>query len=86
MTTRLDPWGTGVMEMATRSVIPPGSVGVAQAHPLTKPPAVRKQPDAGLGPVTTVHPMIPIRASCARHIFSLFFLFSCINLFSCHDS
>ena len=43
------------MEIATRNVIAPGSVGLAPAHPLTKPPAMRKQPDAGLGPVT-VHP------------------------------
>ena len=43
------------MEIATRNVIFPGSVGLAQAHPLTKPPAMREQPDAGLGPVA-VHP------------------------------
>ena len=41
--------------MATRNGVIPGSAGLAQAHPLTKPPAMRKQPAAGLGPVT-VHP------------------------------
>ena len=55
MSTRLDPWGSGVVEMATRAVTPPGSVGLAQAHPLTDPSTMRKQPSAGLGPVT-VHP------------------------------
>ena len=39
--------------MATRNGIIPGSVRLAQAHPLTTSlPAMRKQPDAGLGPVT----------------------------------
>ena len=50
--TRLDPWGSGVVEITTRNVILPGSVRLAQAHPLTTPPAMRKQPSAGLGPVT----------------------------------
>ena len=43
------------MEIATRNGIIPGSVGLAQAHPLTIPPAMREQPPAGLGPVV-VHP------------------------------
>ena len=58
MSTRHDPWGSGAMdtvEIATRNFILSGSVGLAQARPLTKPPAARKQPSAGLGPVT-VHP------------------------------
>ena len=36
-------------------IFPPGSVGLAQAHPLPKSAAMRKQPSAGLGPVTA-HP------------------------------
>ena len=55
MPTRLDPWGSGAVEIAAGTlmiVIPPASVGFAQAHPLIKPPAMRKQPFAGLGPVT----------------------------------
>ena len=43
------------MEIATRNGIIPGSVGLAQAHPLTKTPAMREQPSAGLCPVA-VHP------------------------------
>ena len=43
------------MEIATRNGITPGSAGLAQAHPPTESPAVRKKPSAGLGPVT-VHP------------------------------
>ena len=62
MPTRFVPWTSGAVEIATRKVTPLGSVGLAPAHPLTKPPTVRKQPDAGLGPVT-LHPSIslPIR-------------------------
>ena len=41
--------------MTTRIVFITGSVGLAQAHPLSKTPAMRKQPSAGLDPVT-VHP------------------------------
>ena len=55
MSTRLDPWEPGAVEIATRNGMIPGSVGLAQAHPLTKPPAMRKLPSAELGPVT-VHP------------------------------
>ena len=57
MSTRPDLWvpQVGVVEIVTRNDIIPGSVGLAQAHPLTKPPVMRKQPSAGLGPVT-VHP------------------------------
>ena len=55
MSTRLAPWGSGAVEVATQNVIFPGSVGLAQAHPLTRPPAMRKQLSAGLGPVTA-HP------------------------------
>ena len=53
--TRLDPWGLPAVEIAIGNVILPGSVGHVQACPLTKRPALRKQPSAGLGPVT-VHP------------------------------
>ena len=35
MSTRLDPWGFGAMEVAARKATPPGCVGSAQAHPLT---------------------------------------------------
>ena len=55
MSARLDLWGSGAVEIATRKVIPPGSVGLAQAHRLTNPLAMRRQPSAGLGP-DTVHP------------------------------
>ena len=55
MSTRLDPWGSGAVEIATRKVIPPGSMGLVQARPLATPPAIRKQPFIRLGPVT-VHP------------------------------
>ena len=53
MSTGLDLWGSGAAMIATRKAIPPGSARLAQAQ--TKPPAMRKQPSAGLGPVT-VHP------------------------------
>ena len=43
------------MEITTRKAIPPGRVGLAQGHPLTKSLAMRKQPSAELDPVT-VHP------------------------------
>ena len=61
-TTRFVPWASGAVEIAIRKVTSPGSVGLAPANSLTKPPALRKQPDAGLGPVT-LHPSIslPIR-------------------------
>ena len=55
MSTRLDPWGSGAVEIATQNVILPGSVGLAQAHPPTKTPTTINQPSAGLGPVT-FHP------------------------------
>ena len=55
MSTRPDPRGSGAVEIVTRDDIISGSVGLAQAHPLTKCPAMGKQPSAGLGPVT-VHP------------------------------
>ena len=55
MSTRLDPWGSGAVAIATRNVIFACSVGLVQAHPLTNPLALRKQPSAGLGPVK-VHP------------------------------
>ena len=55
MSTRPEPWGSGAVEIvervktvetATRNGIVPGSVGLAQGHPLliTKPPALRQQP------------------------------------------
>ena len=55
MSTQPDLWGSAAVEIATRNAIVPGIVGLAQAHPLTKPPAIRKQPPAGLGPVSA-HP------------------------------
>ena len=42
----------------TSRAVPSGGhriVGLAQAHPLTNPPDMRKQPSVGLGPVTA-HP------------------------------
>ena len=47
------------MEIATRNVIFPGSVGLAQAHPLTKPMAVGD----GLPPdLVQLRSTLPIRA------------------------
>ena len=43
------------MEIATRNGIYPCSEGLAQAHPLMKPPAMSDRPSAGLGP-GVVHP------------------------------
>ena len=51
VSTRLDPWASGAVEIATRKAILPCSVGLAQARPPRKPPATRKQPPAGLDPV-----------------------------------
>ena len=55
MSTRPEPRGSSGVEIATRNAIIPGSVGLAQARPLTKNPAMREQPSAGLGTVV-VHP------------------------------
>ena len=47
------------MEIATRKVMPPGSVGLAQAHPLTKPLAMGD----GLPPdLVQLRSTLPIRA------------------------
>ena len=35
MSNRLDPWGSGAVEITTGKTITYGSVGLAQAHPLT---------------------------------------------------
>ena len=43
-------------QIATRNGIIPGRVRLALAHPLTKPPAMRKHPSAGLGPATVQPP------------------------------
>ena len=65
------------MEIATRNVIVPGSVGLAQAHPLTKPPAMREQPSAGLGPLG-VHPThlgvgpSSVRGTCQKTTIAMF--------------
>ena len=40
------------MEIATRNGVIPGRMGLAQAHPLAKPPAMGEQPSNGLGPVS----------------------------------
>ena len=56
--TRLDPWGPGAVDIATRRIIHPGSEGLARARPRTDPLATRKQGSAGLGPVM-VHPTYP---------------------------
>ena len=42
ISNRLEPWGSGTIKGATRNVVIPGSLGLAQAHALTKPPAVRE--------------------------------------------
>ena len=52
MWTQLDPWESGAAEIAARKVIRPRSVGLAQAHSLTKTPAMSKLPSAVVGPVT----------------------------------
>ena len=59
MSTRLDRWGSDAVEIATRKVMPPGSVGLAQAHPLTKPPAMRNSlpPD-----IVHLWSTLPVRA------------------------
>ena len=59
MSTRPVPSGSGLVEIATRKVIFPGSVGLAQAHPLTKPPAMGD----GLPPdLVQLRSTLPIRA------------------------
>ena len=60
MLTRPDPWGPNAVEIATRKVIPPASVGRAQAHLPAKPSAVRKQPSAAA--LLQLRPALPIRA------------------------
>ena len=55
MSTLPGPWGSGAVEITTRNGIIPGSMGLAQAHPLTKHPTMRNQPSAGVGQVK-VHP------------------------------
>ena len=60
MSTRPDPWGSGaveIAEIATQNVVIPDSVGLAQPRPLTKPPAMVRQPSArlGLGSVQPTH-------------------------------
>ena len=50
VSTQLDPWASGAVEIATRNVIAPGSVGLAQAHLLTKPPGMRKRNSLRRGP------------------------------------
>ena len=57
------------MEVAPGNGIFQGSVGLGQAHPLTKPPATRKQPSAGLG-LVAVRPL-PIRAFILLNSFFL---------------
>ena len=53
------------MEIATRNVIFPGSVGLAQAHPLTKPLAMGD----GLPPdLVQLRSTLPIRALVLREI------------------
>ena len=52
MSTRPGSWGSGAAEMATPIVALPGSVGFAQAHPLTAPSAIITHPSAGHGPDT----------------------------------
>ena len=49
------------MEIANRKGIFPGSAGLAQTHPLAKPPAMRKQTAAGVGFVQ-LRSTLPIRA------------------------
>ena len=54
------------MEIATRNVIFPGSVGLAQAHPLTKPLAMGD----GLPPdLVQLRSTLPIRALVLGNIF-----------------
>ena len=45
-----EPWGSGAVEIGNRNVIIADIVGLAQAHPLTEPQVMKKQPPAGLGP------------------------------------
>ena len=59
MSTRPDPWGLGAVEIATRNGIIPGSVGLTQAHPQIKPPAMKNSltPD-----LVQLRSTLPIRA------------------------
>ena len=42
MSPRLDPRGSRAEEIATQKHLLPGSVGLAQGHPPTKPPVAKK--------------------------------------------
>ena len=59
------------MEIATRNVIFPGSVGLAQAHPLTKPLAMG---DGFPLDLVQLRSTLPIRALVLGKV--LFFFFS----------
>ena len=72
MSTRRDPWGSGAVEIATRNGIIPGSVGPAQAHPLTKSPDRRKQPSAGLG--VQLRSTLPIRALVLHLVYFILYV------------
>ena len=50
MSTRPEPEDQKTVGIATRNVAIPGSVRLAQAHPLTKPTATRNQPWSSYGP------------------------------------
>ena len=84
MPTRPDPRGSGAVEIATRNAIIPGSRGLAQAHPLTKAPAMREQPSAGLGPVA-VHPIHLGVGPRRLHIYIYIFFFSFFGVFRGSD-
>ena len=69
MSTRPVPWGSGSVEIAIRNGIFPGSVGLAQAHPLTKLLAMGD----GLPPVL-VHPIhsgVGLRALSSQAFYRL---------------
>ena len=57
MSTRPDPWGSGAVEIAARDGIIPGSVGLAQAHPPTKPLAMMKSLPPDLVQLRSTLPM-----------------------------
>ena len=65
VSTRLDPWRSGAVEIATRKVIPPGSVGLAQAYLHQQPP---RPWESSLPPhLSQLRSTIPIRASVHDH-------------------
>ena len=77
MSAQVDPLGSGAVEIATRKVISLGSGGLAQAHPLTKPKALRKQPPAGLGQLWSTIPACAL-VRTAEYTPTYFYMWYCM--------